>query len=51
MEADCLSGSCPQKVIPGHEFSVAIKPESLTIFILTKLSTMSRLIIWNAGAK
>ena len=30
MEADCLSGSSPKKVIPEHEFSVAIKPESLT---------------------
>ena len=28
MEADCFSGSCPQKVIPGHEFLVAIKRES-----------------------
>ena len=50
MEADYLSGSCPQKVIPGHEFSVAIKRESVTIFTWTKLSTMSRSNIWSAGA-
>ena len=30
MEADSLSGSCPQKVFPGHEFLVGIKRESLT---------------------
>ena len=33
MEADSSSGSCPQKVFPGHELSVAIKRESLTLFI------------------
>ena len=38
MEADTLSGSRPQKVFPGHEFSVAIKRESLTLFIGKKHS-------------
>ena len=33
MEADCLSGSCLQKVSSGHDILVAIKRESLTIYI------------------
>ena len=33
MEVDSLSGSFPQKVFPGHEFLVAIKRESLTLFV------------------
>ena len=38
MEADTLSGGRPQKVFPGHEFSVAIKRELLTLFIWKKHS-------------
>ena len=39
MEADTLSGSRPQKVFPGHEFSVAIKRESLTLFLEKNTAT------------
>ena len=46
MEADSLSASCPQNVFPGHELSVAIKRESLTLSIRNKFSSMSQLIIW-----
>ena len=51
MEADCLTGSCPQQVFPGYEFSVAIKQDSPTTFFLKKGSSMSCSIIWSAGAK
>ena len=51
MEADSLSGSCLQKVFSGHEFSVAIKRESLKISFEKKFSSMSRSIIWSAEAK
>ena len=33
MEADSLSGSCLLKVSPGHEVLVAMKRDSLTLFI------------------
>ena len=33
MEAECLSGSWPQKVSPGQHFSVATKQESPTTFV------------------
>ena len=46
-----FSSSCPQKNSPGHEVSVAIKQESLKTFFWKKVSSISRSIIWSAGAK
>ena len=36
MEAECFSGSCPQKVSSGLEFSEAIKRESPTTLVWKK---------------
>ena len=51
MEADCLSGSCPQKVIPGHEFLVAIKRESHTILLEKTVFSLIRSITLRAEAR
>ena len=51
METDCFSGSCPQKVFSGNEFSEAIKRESLTTFFWKKVSPFSCSIILSADAR
>ena len=45
MEAECLSGSWPQKVSPGQHFSVATKQESPTTFAWKKVISLFRSII------
>ena len=53
MEADSLSASCPQKVFPGHEFSIAIKWQSLTLSIWkkTQFYVSTDYLGWKTGEK
>ena len=46
VEAECFSGSWPQKVSPGQNFSVATNRESPTTFVWKKVISLFRSIIW-----
>ena len=51
MEADCFSSSCPQKVSPGLEFSLAIERESHTILLEKIVFSLLRSITLRAEAR
>ena len=46
MEAECFSGSWPQKISPWKNFLVAIERESPTTFVWKKVISLFRSIIW-----
>ena len=52
MEADCFfSSSCPQKVSPGHEFSVATKQSLQQLSFEKKVISLGRSITLRADAR
>ena len=51
MEADCFSGSCPQKKSLGQIILVAIERESPTISVLKKVIDLLRFITLRADAR
>ena len=51
MEADCFSGSCPQKISAGQKFSVAIERESKTTLLEKIVPSLLRSITLRADAR